>query len=177
MSNNDASKDENLPKYAEMAGSLAQHFTNGGTLKDLFQYSNNELEAAYTLGYSLYQQEHYDEALRIFAFLVTNDHLNREYLMAFASCSQMLKKYQEAIEIYTMASIMDMSDPLPTFRTAECMIAVGMIDEAQEALNFVIEQSKSPELMPLRQRAEAILKLLHQDNIQVNDQTDLRVHQ
>jgi len=174
MSNNNFSKAENLPKYAEIAGNLALHFTQGGTLKDLFQYTQSELEAAYTLGYSLYQQEHYDEALRIFAFLVTNDHLNREYLMAFASCSQMLKKFQAAIEIYTMASVMDMSDPTPTFRTAECMIAIGMINEAEEALNFVIEQSKSVEQIQLRQRAEAILKLLHQGNSEVSDKKDMK---
>lgn len=162
MSQTNHTQEKVSPDYPKMAGDIAQHFANGGTLKELFGYTQKELEAAYTLGHSMYQQERYKEALRVFAFLMTNDHLEPRYLMAFASCCQMLKRYEDAIQSYSMVSIMDMRDPLPTFRTAECMIALGMVEEARQALGFVIEQSKTPEHEQLKLRAEAVLTLIQQ---------------
>ena len=53
-----------------------------------------------------------------------------------------------------------MSDPLPTVHTAECMNALGMRDEAREALGYVLRQSTAPQYAELAQRARAMLELL-----------------
>jgi hypothetical protein len=72
----------------------------------------------------------------------------------------MTADYEQAISYYSMASVMDMKDPIPTFHTAECLAALGRVPEAREALQIVIEQSSSASHALLKQRATGLLELL-----------------
>ena len=81
-------------------------------------------------------------------------------MTAFAACMQMLQQYKDAIQYYSMASVLDLQDPLPTFHTAECFIALQLPEEAREALALVVAQCQSPQWQTLRQRAQALLELL-----------------
>ncbi|GAB1387131.1 SycD/LcrH family type III secretion system chaperone BcrH1 [Melaminivora sp.] len=139
---------------------ILELLTHGGTLGSVFDYDDQDYEVLYALGHSLYAQARYQEAMRVFGYLVMHNHMEKRFMNAFASSLQMLKSHKEAIKYYSLASIMDMSDPLPTFHTAECMIALGLRDEAKEALGYVLLQSKTPELLELKQRAQAMLDLL-----------------
>ena len=117
---------------------------NGVTLKDLHGYTEQEMDAVYALAYNKYNQAKYEEAMHLFGFLLMHDQLERKYYKAFGSCLQMLKKYPEAIRNYSMASVFDVNDPEPTFHTAECLVALGMVEEACEAP----EQSVLAALVP-----------------------------
>jgi len=60
-----------------------------------------------------------------------------------------------------MASILDLTDPEPTFHTAECMVALGMPKEAIEALEMVLLDTKDkPDYQVMNQRARAMIELL-----------------
>ena len=133
---------------------------SGGTLGSLIGYDQRDYEAMYTLGHSHYAQGRYADAMKAFSFLVTYNPMERRYVNAFASCLQMEKRYDEAISFYSLTSVMDMTDPRPTFHTAECMIALGRKKEAKDALGIVIEQCKKPEQEALKSRAQALLDLL-----------------
>lgn len=145
---------EDLPEQ------VATLLTQGGILGDVYDYNDTDYEVLYALGHSLYSQARYADAMRVFGFLVMHNHLEKRFMNAFASNLQMLKEYKEAIKYYSFASLMDMRDPLPTYHTAECMIAIGYITEAKEALRFVLTQSKEQNLGELYTRAEAMLNLL-----------------
>src|SRR5690606_20030859 len=110
---------ENLPEQ------IAELLAHGGTLGSVYNYDDTDYEVLYALGHSLYGQTRYQDAMRTFGFLVVHNHMEKRYMNAFAASLQMLKSYKEAIKYYSMASLMDMSDPLPTYHTAECMIALG----------------------------------------------------
>jgi len=57
-----------------------------------------------------------------------------------------------------MASILDLRDPEPTFHTAECMLAMGLVTEATEALQMVVKQTETkPDYQAMNQRAKVIL--------------------
>ena len=58
------------------------------------------------------------------------------------------------------ASLLDIEDPLPTFHTAECFLALSWKAEAKEALELVVEQSDTPALAEVKTRAESMLELL-----------------
>ena len=133
---------------------------NGATLGDLQGFDNCKYEALYALGHSLYSQTRYQEAMKVFGYLVMHNHLERCYISAFASSLQMLKRYEEAITYYSLASIMDMSDPLPTFYTCECLLALGHKNEASQGLELVIKQSQTPERSELKKCAEARLDII-----------------
>lgn len=140
---------------------IAQLLANGGTLGSVYNYDDTDYEVLYALGHSLYGQTRYEDAMRAFGFLVVHNHMEKRYMNAFAASLQMLKSYKEAIKYYSMASLMDMSDPLPTFHTAECMIALGYAPEAREALQFVVRQSEEQGFAELQSRAQAMLDLMN----------------
>jgi hypothetical protein len=72
----------------------------------------------------------------------------------------MCRRYSDAIQYYSLASLMNMSDPIPTFHTAECLVQLGLPDDARQALGFVLKQCK-PELHDdLKERANSLLSLL-----------------
>jgi hypothetical protein len=48
------------------AAQALELFGNGGTLKAVHGYTDREFEALYTLGYNLYNQAKYAEAMQIF---------------------------------------------------------------------------------------------------------------
>lgn len=140
---------------------IAELLSHGGTLGSVYNYTAQDYELLYTLGHGLYSQARYEEAMKTFSFLVMHNHLDKRFMNALASSHQMMKNHLEAVKYYSMASLMDMGDPLPTFHTAECFIAMGQTAEAKEALQFVIAQSKTPEKAPLKDRAQALLDLLN----------------
>lgn len=143
-----------------LAQQVAELLGNGGTLGDIVGFDQTDYEAVYALGHTMYTGARYLDAVKAFGFLVMHDPYERRFVSAYASALQMLKRYQDAIAYHSMASVMDLSDPLPTFHTAECLVALGMRAEAQQALGFVIAQSGAPERAALKVRAQALLDLL-----------------
>jgi type III secretion system low calcium response chaperone LcrH/SycD len=144
-------------KLAEQVGDL---LNNGGTLGDVYDYTEADYEVVYTLGSNLYKQGRYFDAMKAFGFLAIHNHWEKRFVMAFAASLHMLKRYEEAIQYYSLASVMDMRDPLPTFHTAECMVPLGRVDDAKEALGFVIAQSRDEQYADLKERAQAMLAML-----------------
>ncbi|MBW7899918.1 MAG: SycD/LcrH family type III secretion system chaperone [Rhodocyclaceae bacterium] len=148
------------PTPAPLAEQITELLMNGGTLGAIYDYTEQDYEVLYALGHSLYAQGRYADAVKAFGFLVMHNHLEKRFVGAFASSLQMAGRHAEAVQYYTLASAMDMSDPAPTFHTAECLIALGRLDDAREALGFVVAQSGDAAHQPLRERAQALLALL-----------------
>jgi|EndMetStandDraft_7_1072992.scaffolds.fasta_scaffold457703_2 type III secretion system low calcium response chaperone LcrH/SycD len=145
----------------KVAAQVVDVFSHGATLKAIHGYTDEEFEALYALGYNFYNQGKFAEALQAFGFLLMHDQLERKYYKAFGSCQQMLKRYEEAIRNYSMASVLDLTDPEPTFHTAECMVGLGMPAEAIEALEIVVAQTKGKaERQVMHDRAKAMIDLL-----------------
>jgi len=135
----------------------------GITLGAMRGFTDEEFEAVYALGYNLYNQAKYEEALKAFAFLTFYNHLERRYYKALGACQQMLQRYDQAIQSYSIASVLDITDPEPTLRTAECLLAKGEIEDAKTALELVVADTENKEGMAaMHERAKAMLNLLAQ---------------
>jgi type III secretion system low calcium response chaperone LcrH/SycD len=145
------------PNLAEQISDLLMA---GGTLGDVYDYSDQDYEVLYALGHGLYSQARYFDAFKVFGFLVAHNHLEPKYMIAFASSMQMLKKFEDALIYYSLASVMDMSDPRPTFHSAECLLALGRSDEAIEGFNLVVKQTKDEQYPELKARAQTLLDLI-----------------
>lgn len=135
---------------------------HGETLGYLHGLDEHDHETLYAVALEFYNQARYDEALTLFRFLMTLNHLEERYIGAYAACLQMHKEYEQALVYYSMASVFDLSDPKPTFHTCECLIALGRIDEAHEGLGMVIEQCVEPHHEALARRAQALRDLIEQ---------------
>jgi type III secretion system low calcium response chaperone LcrH/SycD len=151
--------------HEKLAEQICDLLLNGGTLGDVYDYTEEDYEVMYALGHSLYSQARYSDAMKVFGFLVIHNHLERRFVTAFASSLHMIKAYEEAIKYYSLSSVMDMGDPVPTFHTAECMIAIGMVDDAIQALGMVIKQSGDEPHAALRVRAEALLEMIAKSTV------------
>ncbi|MCP5306225.1 MAG: SycD/LcrH family type III secretion system chaperone [Chromatiaceae bacterium] len=121
-------------------GELLYSFVhNFKTLGEINGISETSLDALYNLAYSAYRAGRFSDALKVFRFLVTFDHLEKRYWMGFAACRQMTKEYRGAIDAYAVASTLDLHDPAPLLHTAECLLALDLRDNAVGALELAVE--------------------------------------
>ena len=109
------------------------------TLKQLKGVTNAELEAVYTLAFGYYRTGKYDEALKLFQFLVLFDHLNAKYWMGLGAVQQVLKDYQNAVASYGYCSFLKLDNPKPQLHAAECFLAMGDKRNAASSLEALNE--------------------------------------
>ena len=123
-------------KIAESVKSLIK---DGSTLKQLKGVSNEELEAVYSLAFGYYRTGKYDEALKLFQFLVLFDHLNAKFWMGLGAVQQVLKDYQNAVVSYGYCSFLKLDNPKPQLHAAECFLAMGDKRNAASSLEALNE--------------------------------------
>ena len=124
---------------AEVEDMLFKFFGKGGAFKDLKNMSDDAMEAIYSVAYNLYQGGKYEEANKVFQFLCFYDHFNRKYFLGLGACQQMQKQYDNAIEIFSFATILDSDDPRPMMYIGDCHLAKGDKDKARAAYETSIE--------------------------------------
>lgn len=124
---------------AQIAERVKAIIKDNATLKQLKGVTNAELEAVYSLAFGYYQTGKFNEALKLFQFLVLFDHLNKKYWMGLGAVQQVLKDFQGAIVSYGYSSFLDLKNPKPQFHAAECFLAMGDRRNAASAL-FALEE-------------------------------------
>lgn len=144
---------EDLSDYQDL---IAQTFGQGGTLADLNGISDEQCEALYTLGYSLYERGKYSEALKVLGYLVTMNHLEHRYLLALGATAQALHKYEDALKQYMAAAMLDPLEPAPMLHSAHCLLALGHHDKAIESCDLAIAMSTSERHAAVLGRAQAL---------------------
>lgn len=132
-------QDVEVDQVAQLFSDFSSTVRQGGTVKNLVGITADECEALYTVGHNLYEQGRYNQAFKVFSMLVICDHLNDKYFMALAKTSQMLELYDAALQNYTTVAVMRLDDPAPFFHSAECLIALSRMEEAQEALELILD--------------------------------------
>ncbi len=123
-------------QITEAARCFVNDYTTLGELKGI---SHEELEAVYSLGFTQYRTGRYEDASKLFQFLVLFDHLNPKYWLALGAVQQVAKDYQGAIASYGYASFLDLENPKPQLHAAECFLALGDRQNAASAL-MALEQ-------------------------------------
>jgi type III secretion system low calcium response chaperone LcrH/SycD len=139
---------------------VVAHIAQGGTLGELRGLTPQHYEAMYFIGHNLYGQSKFKEAATVFAFLAMNNPYDRRFSQALGSCKQMLGEYAQAITWYSASSVLDMTDPVPTFHTAECLAAMGQLDDARDALDMVVKHCRTAKHDALKARAQAMLEIV-----------------
>ena len=111
-----------------------RNFADMGTLAEAKGLTEAEMNAVYSMGVGFYKTGNYDDAEKVFKFLVLFDHLNSRYWTAMGSLRQAQRRFAEALEAYKMATFLDLENPRPLYYSAECCVALGQKDEALAAL-------------------------------------------
>ena len=98
------------------------------------EYSNDDLRVLYTLAYTLYQGNDYEQAKRIFQQLAACKPFTKKYWIGLGSCWQMEHSYTDALKAWGMAALIDASDPIPHYHAVECYLALEDYTEGLKAL-------------------------------------------
>lgn len=123
--------------------------------------NEEEKNAIYTLGYVLYTQEKYAEALPFFTLLNLSEPNNVVYYIALAACHKMSKNYAAAMHHYSLAILLAPERVEHIIDIAECQIAALMHEEAIHTLHEFLALSATTALeQKLIKRAETLLALL-----------------
>ena len=118
----------------QIAAAARAFLEDAATLGELKGISRQELEAVYSLGFTHYRTGRYEDAAKLFQFLVLFDHLEPKYWLGVGAIQQVRKDYQGAIASYGYSSFLDLSNPKPQLHAAECFLALGDKVNAASAL-------------------------------------------
>ena len=145
----------------EVIETMAQElFENKSTIAALRGLSEDELEAIYALGFNAYGQGKYRDAAQTFSMLAVYNHFEPKYHKGLGACCQMMQMFAEAIQSYGAALVLAPLDVDPKLHIAECLIAIGEIDDAKEMLGYVLEEVEDIAESPIRDRANILLNAL-----------------
>jgi type III secretion system low calcium response chaperone LcrH/SycD len=122
---------------------LLRQIQAGKTFGPMLGHSVGMQRVMYHHGHAFYTQGKYEEAIRVFGFLVIADHFDRRYHMGMAACLHMLKRYVEAARYYGIAWLLDLTDPAPPMHAAECQLAIGDRAQARKSLEHALVQARA----------------------------------
>jgi type III secretion system low calcium response chaperone LcrH/SycD len=148
----------------EILDFVKKYLENGKTIRELQGLTRENMEALYNVGYTAYNAGRHADAHNVFKYLCYIDHLTQKYWMAFAGCQQAMKSYQGAIDAYAVAWALDVEDPYPTLRAAECALALGEREAAAGSLEIAIEAAEAKaEHAEALKRAKFLLALTQKE--------------
>ena len=123
----------------QIAAAARAFLEDATTLGELKGISRQELEAVYSLGFTHYRTGRYEDAAKLFQFLVLFDHLNPKYWLALGAVQQVAKDFKGAVASYAYASFLDLENPKPQLHAAECFLALGDKENALSSLDALDE--------------------------------------
>ena len=150
---------------AQIAERVKAIIKDNATLKQLKGVTNAELEAVYSLAFGYYQTGKFNEALKLFQFLVLFDHLSQKYWTGLGSTHQMLKQYDEALAAYAQAAIFDLDNPKPMYYAALCHYAKGDKVKAASAVRAIemFCTKRDAQTLPFLEKAAALRAALGEE--------------
>ncbi len=157
---NATSTDPGPDSPRQIGGALLGHILRGGSLKPLLPLSDIDDESLYAVGYHLYTQARYAQALPIFGILVARCSMERRFLCAFAACLQVQGRHEAAVSHYLVAATIDPTDPIPILGASECLLALGKSEEAKEGLTRLQDLCKPLVHDAVLKKAQGLLDLM-----------------
>ena len=117
------------------------------------RFTPEQLEVLYGLGYAQAQLEQWEKALPIFTFLSQYGPTRQHYLAGLALCLQKLRRYDEAINIYSLMLVLFADRLDPSLRIAECQLAQGLVADAMVTLRQLDKALPDDDRLKTRTRA------------------------
>jgi len=132
--------------------------------KDAMGLNETFLDEIYEMASNFFKAGKYEKAEGMYRILMILEPLEPRYPMAVATCLHRLKKYVEAIQYYSLTSVIDENDPLPYYYSSDCFYKFGQIAESAFVLKIMLQKlSDHPEYAKLKARAEESLKSLEDE--------------
>jgi type III secretion system low calcium response chaperone LcrH/SycD len=134
-------------------------FQRGMLLRDASGMGPERAEALYAEAYHLFKIGKYREAQAQFITLVTMNPYEFKYMFGLASCSHLLKKYENAADLYMQSATLEKDNPIPYFHASDCFFNTKDTFAGVAALNMCVNLcGDKPEFAIIKDRAEIMIK-------------------
>ncbi len=153
--------DETLsPDEEALLQQVGELLQGGTTLGELSGMQPEHYEMLYASAHQLYGAARYDDAEKLFTFLVIRNPREQRFVFGLGACQQVQGKWAEAMTLYALLVSRDIENPVPPFHICECLVGLGQLAEAVDVLEDLVKRMPKPEHAELKQRASAMLALL-----------------
>lgn len=134
---------------------MVMDMTKHGKLpREAWNISDAKIEEMYDQAYRLYNTGKYKQSAQLFRLLIMINADEPKYALGLAACFHMMKEYKNAIETYTLCSILDGKDPVPLFHSSDCFIQSGDKFSALVVLEMAVKKAgDDPKFQVLKDRA------------------------
>lgn len=124
-----------------------------------FCLKKEEEHSLYLSAFSLYEKKEYRKSSSVFTRLVLINPFFPAYWKGLAASKQMSSEYEQALQAWALATLLDTEDPMTHLHAAECLSRIDDRKEAQKALD------SAARLLPeTNERLEKIRKELYDCN-------------
>lgn len=126
------------------------YFSGVGQLEASRRFTAEQLEVIYAMGYADMNQRKWDSALRIFSFLALYGATRRHYLAGLATCLQMLGRWDEAIDIWSLILTLFDDSLEPMLQIVYCYLSAGRRELAVTRLQQLDQALGAQDALKLR---------------------------
>ncbi|MEW4561515.1 SycD/LcrH family type III secretion system chaperone [Bremerella sp. JC770] len=127
---------------ARLAKMTAMILSEGYTFANAYRLDQQYLEALYAFGYDLQKRDQYSRAERVFRYLCFLNHYDSKLWIALGFCCERQKQHKKALEAYMVASLVDVKNPIPVLRSAECLILLDELSLARRSAELAAKLSR-----------------------------------
>lgn len=114
-----------------------------GTPPTLPNLSDASKEELYSTGYELYRNGKYGDAKAFFRMLTLVEPTTKRFWVGLGACNKMLKMFDDAINTYGIAAVLDPDDPYIHWHAADCFFQTGNRQMALATLASAIATAKN----------------------------------
>jgi type III secretion system low calcium response chaperone LcrH/SycD len=145
---------------------IEELLSNGKLLQEVMGFSNDLMNEKLRIAQQIYQQQDFEKAKNIYAYLVLLNPYKFIYWMGLAATQMHLSLYQEAVMSYSMAVVVNPNDPNPLYFAAYSYLKLGDEENAFKSLSLAVEIAKKDHRYELLERQSLMLlqKLKHSSN-------------
>ena len=121
---------------------MIDHDEQVKSLQEKFKNSNRTIEIAYSLAKKLYEEGEHSKATSIFFILLLLKPKNYKIALALGVSEQKQNNYENAIEAYSVATILNINDPMPHIYASQCFYCCKKYYRAKLAINLAIKTAE-----------------------------------
>lgn len=134
---------------------------NARTFQDFTALTPDSMEIIYLVAYNHYNAGKYEDAEKVFRLLTTLNHFERKYWKGLGAARESMKQFEPALQCYGYLGMMDVNDPYPAFKAAQCLLALGRAKEGESGLiAAVFNSANKEEHAELHAQAKGLLELI-----------------
>lgn len=105
----------------------------------------------YSEAYAHYQAGNPAKAAEGFRTLCLEHPMESKFWFGLGAALQESMRYEEALQSWAMAALLDPTNPYPHFHAAECSISLAQLKDAELALDMAAERIRNETTHPLRE--------------------------